>query len=219
MTESADILRESENCPKCEAKLPLRLFTGRLVCSKCGWTDRPKIDNNLISQTSQIPQSEIALHKSPIHSMKGVQDLLEVFEDKVTIAPKGVLGFMNKGLKGTKTIPFSSISAIQFKEAGAVFSGYLQFTIPGGNESKGGVFSAASDENTFMFAEKKNNVLATQIKDFIEIKVQELRTPRVTQSQITTSLSDELQKLASLRDNGILTDQEFQSAKSRLISG
>lgn len=37
-------------------------------------------------------------------SMKGVQDLIEVFEDKVTITPKGVLGFLNKGLKGTKPL-------------------------------------------------------------------------------------------------------------------
>ena len=135
---------------------------------------------------------------SSIHTMKGVQDQLEVFEDKVTITPKGILGFMNKGLKGTKTIPFSSISAIQFKEAGAVFSGYLQFTIPGGNESKGGVFSAASDENTFMFAEKKNNALAIQIKEYIETKVQELHSPRNTQSQSATSLSDEIQRVASM---------------------
>ena len=156
---------------------------------------------------------------SSIHTMKGVQDQLEVFENKVTITPKGILGFMNKGLKGTKTIPFSSISAIQFKEAGAVFSGYLQFTIPGGNESKGGVFSAASDENTFMFAEKKNNALAIQIKEYIETKVQELHSPRNTQSQSATSLSDEIQKLASLRDSGVLSDQEFQTAKSRLFSG
>ena len=156
---------------------------------------------------------------SSIHTMKGVQDQLEVFEDKVTITPKGILGFMNKGLKGTKTIPFSSISAIQLKEAGAVFSGYLQFTIPGGNESKGGVFSAASDENTFMFAEKKNNALAIQIKEYIETKVQELHSRRNTQSQSATSLSDEIQKLASLRDSGVLSGQEFQTAKSRLFSG
>lgn len=156
---------------------------------------------------------------SSIHTMKGVQDLLEVFEDKITITPKGILAFINKGLKGTKTIPFSSISAIQFKEAGAIFSGYLQFTIPGGNESKGGLFSAANDENSFMFAEKKNNALATQIKEYIEAKVHELRAPQAAQLKPANSLSDELQKLASLRDSGVLSDQEFQSAKSRLISG
>ncbi|MQA19297.1 DUF4429 domain-containing protein [Rugamonas rivuli] len=152
-----------------------------------------------------------------VYTMKGVQDSLEVFEDKVTITPKGILGFMNKGLKGTKTIPFSSIMAIQFKEAGALFSGYLQFTIPGGNESRGGVFSAASDENSFMFANKSNNELAATIKEHIEQKVRELRVPSVV-AQPVTSLADELQKLSGLRDSGILSEQEFQAAKLRLIS-
>lgn len=153
-----------------------------------------------------------------VYNMKGVQDLLEVFEDKVTITPKGILGFMNKGLKGTKSIPFTSITAIQFKEAGAVFSGFLQFTIPGGNESRGGVFSAASDENSFMFANKSNNELAIKIKEYIEGNVRELQKPSHVASQSTTSLADELKKLASLRDGGILSEQEFQTAKIRLIS-
>ena len=153
-----------------------------------------------------------------VYNMKGVQDLLEVFEDKVTITPKGILGFMNKGLKGTKSIPFTSITAIQFKEAGAVFSGFLQFTIPGGNESRGGVFSAASDENSFMFANKSNNELAIKIKKYIEGNVRELQKPSHVASQSTTSLADELKKLASLRDGGILSEQEFQTAKIRLIS-
>lgn len=153
-----------------------------------------------------------------VYNMKGVQDLLEVFEDKVTITPKGILGFMNKGLKGTKSIPFTSITAIQFKEAGAVFSGFLQFTIPGGNESRGGVFSAASDENSFMFANKSNNELAIKIKEYIEGNVRELRAPSHGASQSTISLADELKKLASLRDSGILSEQEFQTAKIRLIS-
>jgi hypothetical protein len=150
-----------------------------------------------------------------VFTMKGVQDQLEVYEDKVTITPKGILGFMNKGLKGTKTIPYSSVTAIQFKEAGAVFSGYLQFTIPGGNENKGGVFGAASDENSFMFAEKKNNPLALQIKEYIEQKVREMHSPKPNNA--TSNLTDELRKLADLRDSGVLTESEFQSAKQRLL--
>ena len=35
----------------------------------------------------------------------------------------------------------------------------------------------------------------------------------------TASLGDELQKLASLKESGVLTEEEFQQAKQRLISG
>jgi len=37
--------------------------------------------------------------------------------------------------------------------------------------------------------------------------------------KVSDSLADELQKLASLRDSGVLTDSEFQSQKSRLLQG
>ena len=41
---------------------------------------------------------------TPKYSIRGVQDVLEVFDDKLMITPKGLLGFLNKGLKGTKEI-------------------------------------------------------------------------------------------------------------------
>lgn len=150
-----------------------------------------------------------------IYIMKGVQDTLEVFDDHITITPKGVLGFMGKGMKGTKEIPLQSITAIQFKEAGGVFSGYIQFTILGGNENKGGLMAATKDENTFVFARKKNNPLALEIKTHIDSALRKLRTPQTNSS--TTNISDELQKLAELNEQGILSDEEFQAAKKRVI--
>lgn len=152
---------------------------------------------------------------SAVYTMKGVQDLLEVFEDRVTITPKGVLGFLNKGIKGTKEIPFTSIVAVQFKEAGAVFSGYFQFTIPGGNESRGGIFAATKDENTFMFAHAKNNAMAKEIKEYINGAIRRSRTPQVAVPAI--NLSDELQKLVQLKKQGVLSEDEFQAAKKKLI--
>ena len=135
--------------------------------------------------------------------MKGVGQLFEVWEDKLAITPKGVMGFMTKGLKGTKTILFQSITAIQFKKSGFT-SGYLQFTVPGGNESRGGVFAAANDENTFMFAGQ--NELAEMVKNYIEKRIQELCHPQVAS---TVSMTDELQKLAAMRTSGVLSDVEF----------
>ncbi len=162
-----------------------------------------------------IPDNLEEKRETAVFSMKGVQDLLEVYYDRVTITPKGVLGFMNKGIKGTTEIPFTSIVAVQFKEAGEVFSGYLQFTIPGGIESRGGILAAAKDENTFMFAYKVNNPKAKEIKEYIDSSVRKLHKPQVTPP--ATNLSDELQKLASLKEQGVLTEEEFHAAKRKLI--
>ena len=148
-------------------------------------------------------------------TMRGVQDLLEVFPDHVAITPKGVMGFLNKGMKGKKEIPFASIIAVQFKEAGAVFSGYLQFTIPGGNESKGGLMAATKDENTFMFAKKENNAPAAQIKKYIDAAIRASRAPQAATR--AASLPEELQALAQLKAQGVLSEQEFEAAKRKLI--
>jgi hypothetical protein len=187
-----------------------------------GLFDQPK--SSLVSLQAQTvgnddspgDNAEIKASTRPVYSMAGVQDLLEVFEDCVTITPKGILGFLNKGLKGTKELPFSSIIAVQFKEAGVVFSGYLQFTIPGGNESKGGLMAAAMDENTFMFAHAKNNKTAKNIKSYIDRAIRDARLPQA--SVVKMSLSEELEKLAALNAEGILSDEEFQAAKRKLIS-
>ncbi len=174
-----------------------------------------------LTQTINAEPTQVKLaqptpeHTNAIYTMKGVQDILEVFEDRVAITPKGILGFPNKGIKGTKEIPFQSIFAIQFKEAGAVFSGYIQFTIPGGFESRGGILAAAKDENTFMFAGTTNNAMAIEIKTYVDSAVKKLRTSQANLS--TTNLSDELQKLAALKQQGLLSDEEFQAAKKRLI--
>lgn len=154
--------------------------------------------------------------REPLHTVRGAQDLLEIFNDKLTITPKGVLGFLNKGLKGAKDIPFASIFAIQLRKAG-LMRGYIQFTVPGGNESKGGLLSAIKDENTFLF-DKKHNELMAQIKVFIERRTGELRTAQPSHtSPPKLHLSEELQKLANLHTQGVLSSEEFQVAKNRLL--
>jgi hypothetical protein len=84
-------------------------------------------------------------------TIKGVQGQLTVSKDKLSIEPKGLLGFANHGLKGKKTIFFKNLSGIQHKRASWLTNGYIQFSFMGGTESKGGLLSAVKDENTFMF--------------------------------------------------------------------
>jgi hypothetical protein len=171
--------------------------------------DKPKTD----TKQNVPPVNRVA--GSPVFSMQGVQDILEVYEDKVKITPTGVLALINKGMKGTKTIPFLSINAIQYKKPGGFTNGYIQFTLSGGMESRGGLLDATKDENTVMFA-AKDTATVEKIKDYIESQTQKLRNPN-TPNQSSVSLSGELEKLAELKNKGILTNDEFQSAKKKLI--
>jgi hypothetical protein len=148
-----------------------------------------------------------------IFTLKGDRELLEVSDDNISITPVGLAGFIYKGLKGTKTIPFSSITAVQCREASTFLCGYIQFTIHGGNESTGGLKAAVTDENSVLFV-KKYNEIALKIKGFIEAKIKVLHAP----PQVShPSFVDELKKLAILKEQGILSEAEFSAAKNKLL--
>jgi hypothetical protein len=102
---------------------------------------------------------------------------------------------------------------VQFRRAGFFLNGYLQFTIPGGNESTGGVLSALKDENSFMFS-MGSNAQATQIKAFIQEKISGISAPV---KQDAASLADQIAELGELHRKGILSGEEFASAKARLL--
>jgi hypothetical protein len=123
-----------------------------------------------------------------------------------------MLSAITHGIQGTKTIPFRSITAIQFKEAG-MMSGYLQFTLIGGRESTGGVFAAAEDENSFMF--RGQNKRMREIRDYIE---QQRAVPEARPAAPSSvSIADEIAKLKGLHDQGVLTAEEFERAKTKLL--
>ena len=144
--------------------------------------------------------------------LKGFQDILDVYTDKVCITPpSGFFSMGAKGLQGTKTIPFRSITAIQLKRAGFL-SGYLQFSILGGNESRGGLMAAVKDENTFVFTKKLNGEVE-KIKIYIEERI---KTLSVTQAA-PTSVVDELSKLSNLKTNGAISEDEFAEMKNQII--
>jgi hypothetical protein len=124
--------------------------------------------------------------------------------------------------KGEKTIPISSITAVQFKPAGWILTGYIQFTLAGGNEvrAKFGsqTYTAALDENsvTFDFLRRKQFLrLRNVVEDALtERAINSTRSP----SAAEPSRLERLGLLSELRDSGALTQDEFESEKRRLLT-
>jgi hypothetical protein len=70
--------------------------------------------------------------------------------------------------RGKKVISARAVTAIQFKDASAVSVGFVQIMFSGGRESTGGVFDAASDENSIIFTRADQDAfvdLAMAIKE------------------------------------------------------
>jgi hypothetical protein len=84
----------------------------------------------------------------------------------VTIHRKGFRARAIVG-KGEKRIPLPSIAAVQWKPAGAMVNGFIQFTVPGGNERRSKFGSqttdASKDENSVVFTKR-------QMPDFAKLR-------------------------------------------------
>jgi len=103
-------------------------------------------------------------------SAKGINGQLELLETKIRIKRKGGMAFAMHGWKGDKEILLSHITAIQFKKASWVASGYIQFSFRGGQEAKGGLYQAGQDENTVMFWPNQAEPFH-RIKEAIEVRM------------------------------------------------
>ena len=125
-------------------------------------------------------------------------------------------GFMARTTfgKGEKRIPVRSLSAVQLKQPGGLTNGFIQFTIAGGRESsarKGNrTVAAANDENSVLFTKAQQAVFA-ELRDAIN---EALANP---EGSAGPDLAGQLQKLAALRDQGVLTEDEFAAKKADIL--
>ena len=146
---------------------------------------------------------------------EGYGATVTVADDIVSIKRKGAMAFSLHGLKGEKRIPFSSIAAVQFKPSGVLTSGYIQFSVIGGNEGRGGLIEATKDENSVIFKGKKQTAEFERLRKLVEDGARRSKMPV---SQVAAmSKADELAKLADLLDRGLLTRPEFDQQKAILF--
>lgn len=140
---------------------------------------------------------------------------VELLDDLLVIRRKGVLSALNHGSKGEKRIPYRSITSVQFKEPGLT-TGYIQFGVTGGSESRGGVFDAVKDENTVLFVKKAAGQFR-ELRDLVERRSADARRGGSVAASSTVNAAEELTRFADLRDRGVLTEDEFQEEKRRLL--
>jgi len=141
-------------------------------------------------------------------NFQGVDGTLDVYTDRIEIKPKGLLGLM--GNQGNETIFIKDMTSIEVRECSFVNGGHIQFSAPGTNEKNNKIaFGGFGDR-------KSMNENANKIKSFVLQQMQIAKATPVS-TPATSSTSDELLKLSQLKDSGILTDEEFQSAKKKLL--
>ncbi|WP_062207904.1 DUF4429 domain-containing protein [Streptomyces sp. NBRC 109706] len=144
-------------------------------------------------------------------------------------------GFRAKWLVGggDKSIPIDMVAAVEWKDAGFVV-GYIKLSIGGGSERRrksGKAMDPAYDENTVTFKRGMQpafEAIRDVMRQAVEARVASPPTPPLLPPPAVAepaapggvpSIADELAKLAGLRDQGVITQQEFDQAKARLLGG
>ena len=133
-----------------------------------------------------------------------------------------------QGLGGQKSIPYASITAVHFKDAELFSEGFVQLSVLGGIESKGGRLAARYDENTLAFR-LNNKARFAELRREIEQRMALSRgrrpatpaaeppVPAREDRKDQPSVAAEIERLAALLQSGRLSEEEFQIAKRKAI--
>lgn len=136
----------------------------------------------------------------------------------VHIEHSGALSRLTVG-KGSKRIPISQITAMHLKPAGAVVSGYLQFSIGGAVESRSqfgrSSYDAAGDENSIMFTQNEQPFFEA-FREAVEQAIAAERQAQVSAAP-DQDFVGQLKGIAELRESGVLTEEEFQQKKAEIL--
>jgi serine/threonine protein kinase len=174
--------------------------------------------DKIIPEAIRPPETELTtVISSAIRTLSGVNGQLELYRDKIVIKRKGLRAFLSQGIKGDKTIPLDSVTSVQLKPAGPLLNGYIQFSLPGAVEGRGGILDATRNENSVMFTSSSSSDAAA-IKNYIEDWKAKRPTSHSNNSS-DISVADELRKLKALCDEGVISKEEFERQKRRLIGG
>lgn len=145
--------------------------------------------------------------------------IITIDDGRLTISRPGILSKLSHGFSGEKTILIENISAVQLKKAG-ISRGYIQFIIPGALEKRSGITNGAIDENIIYFESKKYNEDAETIKLYIEnynLYKNKNNSTTINQ-QVTKNKYDELRQLNGLLADGIISQEEFDKEKEKILS-
>jgi len=145
--------------------------------------------------------------------VEGSNGSVEFLGDRIIIRRKGLANVLTQGVQGDKTIPLSRLTAVQFRHAGSMMAGLIQFTIQGGREFRGGMMEATKDENAVMFTREQEPEFA-QLREQVEAAIMAGTAP----ASSARSEVDDIAKLAELHEKGYLTKEEFDARKQAILS-
>ena len=177
-------------------------------------------DERSLATTAVPPVPTTELPPDALWFAKGVNGQVTLLEDRIRIERKGGVAFVTFGYRGTKEILIREMTSLAYKDAGGVLNGHILFLYRGGRDVKTSVFgenSITSNENAVLF-DRNNQAAFDTLRGMLNDKMGQYNNPQQVVIQTGPSYLDELKKLAELRDAGVITSDEFDQEKAKLLS-
>jgi hypothetical protein len=140
---------------------------------------------------------------------------MELVGDQVIIRKYNLAATFKYGMIGDRAISIASITAIQVRHADILNPGRIILSYPGSKPFTGGFLETRDDPDIFLFGMELNQ----QVEDFknaVESIMRSMRRPAPL--PVSTTLPDEIRKLAELKEQGLLSEEEFEAAKKKLLT-
>lgn len=160
-------------------------------------------------------------------TQKGQNGILHIHEDHIEISRNTLGGRSSQGAKGSRRFFYSDIVSIEYKTPSFLGNGYFKIVSSGTEDidAKVGLLSSSMDSlkdpNTVIL---RAFTKATSLKwdNAYEVAMKKLKAVKAISSPPSTpiinSTYDELKKLGELLNSGVLTQEEFEKEKSKLLA-
>ena len=149
----------------------------------------------------------------------GGKSIIKINGNTLTISRPGLVSKMAMGFTGEKTILINQISGVQIKKVGFA-RGYIQFILAGTRETKSGIIGGQIDGNVVYSDSSFKRSNKDINNDFEEIKkyIEEFNANQNNNTSFSQEDKyDKLAKLKKLFDDNVITKEEFESEKSKLL--
>jgi hypothetical protein len=161
-----------------------------------------------------------------IAEFKGQNGKILIFDDHIVISRATFGGFISQGgYSGDRKSFFKDVSSFEYKKPTFLANGYFKIIIPGTKDinAKVGILGSSTesmkDPNTVILRAFTSKVgeETDKIYQLIMDKLSEAKKDHGT-THMAISKMDELRKLGELKASGILSEEEFQKEKEKLLN-
>ena len=144
----------------------------------------------------------------------GLNARVLLLKDVVRMQRTGVRNFMSGASRIEKDILISQIVSIQFRKAGLLSNGYIEFILMHNHERHDKDFDCDIYDSIVTFRPGQQRAFEA-FREMLEAKMHSGGATRAP-TPASTDL-DQLEKLASLLDKGVITEEEFSRKKKQLL--